>query len=319
MEGNQILRVAIIDDELFDAHIPITDLPEKPRRTKNIRQALKAAYSASVQWMAPVSITRKDLEEIHAPRYVEEVFSVCAKRKSDAVSWISNDHEVLVSQGSLPAILCAAGAAQQAVRMVLDPINPVTRVFCNVRPPGHHAHQNKGQGFCIFNNVWIGACEARKLGAQRVAIIDWDVHHGNGTQDFILGHANEADTLFFSIHQDHRTIWPGTGKKTTKGHHGTVKCGEMLPGADDVDIKRYFASEVLPALQDFKPDLVLVSCGFDAHIKDQISKLNYTSDSYEWMTKQLVEVFKRIVLVLEGGYCVPALRECAVKVVGALL
>lgn len=329
-------RVVIIDDEVFDGHMPLSDLPEKSRRTQGIRAALREApFANRLTWIAPAIITHSDLCEVHACRYVDEVFNKCAKLEAAAAAcggkldpaaqaWISNDPEVPVSAGSLAAILHAAGAAQQAVRMVMSDGDPTTRVFCNVRPPGHHAHATKGQGFCVFNNIWIAACEARKMGAQRVAIIDWDVHHGNGTQDFILGHPEEADTLFFSIHQDHRSIWPGTGKESTRGHHGTVRCGEMAPGARDDDVKRYFAEVVLPKLREFRPDIVLISCGFDAHIKDQIARLRYSSQVYGWMTERLVEVANefsngRIVSILEGGYCVPALQESALVHVEALL
>jgi len=318
--------VVIIDDELFDAHIPISDLPEKPRRTQGIRRALRTSLSHrnNLVWLAPVAIARDALEEVHSPGYVKHVYDVCGRRNSDCVSWISRDPEVLVSQGSLQAILHAAGAAQQAVRIVLDEGGSARRVFCNVRPPGHHAERSKGGGFCIFNNVWIAACEARKMGAERVAIVDWDVHHGNGTQDFILNHPEEANTLFFSIHQNHKTLWPGTGKERTRGNYGTVRCGEMMPGEGDDEMKQYFASILLPELTRFKPDIILISCGVDGHVKDQIAKLRYSSALYGWMTDRLVEVAKqsckgRIVSILEGGYCVPALEESAVQHVEALL
>lgn len=271
-------------------------------------------------------ISRAGLEAVHSPDYVAEVYRVCSEldaTESEEASWLSGDSEVLVSAGSLNAIVHAAGAAQQAVRMVLDPTQPVKRVFCNVRPPGHHAHFSKGQGFCIFNNIWIAACEARKLGAQRVAIIDWDVHHGNGTQDFIIGHPEEENTLFFSIHQHHATIWPGTGEE--EGSYGdAVHCGEMRPGSGDVDMERYFDGVLLPRLRTFRPDIILISCGFDGHVEDEIAGLCYSTELYGWMTDRLVEVANescdgRIVSVLEGGYCVSALMDSALMHVRALL
>lgn len=321
-------KLAIIDDELFDAHLPDSDLPEKPRRTQGIRGALKAlGETLPAVWLVPEPIAREDLERVHNPRYVSEVFVRCEKLETGddgQMLWISNDHEVLVSRGSLNAILHAAGAAQQAVWLAVSPQTPIRRVFCNVRPPGHHAHAGKGQGFCIFNNIWIAACAARQFGARRVAIVDWDVHHGNGTQDFIIGHPDEADTLFFSIHQHHKTLWPGSGKEETRGHYGTVRCGEMQPGSGDDEMKRYFADVLLPKLNEFKPEIVLISCGFDGHVQDHIAGLHYSSELYGWMTERLVEVAERwcggrIVSMLEGGYCVPALRESAIHHVRALI
>ena len=318
--------VAIIDDCLFDGHIPHSDVPEKPIRTRAIRIALRQApFAPRVRWLKPLPISRADLEEVHSARYVKDVFDICGRLSTaDAMNWISNDHEVLVSQGSLNAVLHAAGAVQQAIRIVLDPNDSVERVFCNVRPPGHHAHVSKGQGFCIFNNVWIGACEARKLGAQRVAIVDWDVHHGNGTQDFILNSPVEKDTLFFSVHQHHHTIWPQTGKDTTKGHYGTVRCGEIRPYEGDEEMKRYFEGVLIPKLREFNPDVILISCGFDGHINDSIAQLHYSSELYGWMTDQLKAVATeccagRMVSVLEGGYCPPALMESAVYHVKEML
>lgn len=321
--------VAIIDDELFDYHCSETNLPERPKRTKEIRKSLRDDEEVcnKVMWLSPEPITREHLNEVHVERYVNHVFETCEVLESldDAFNHnkpISGDMEVLVSKGSLKAILCAAGASQQAVRAVLsteDPTKDIERVFCNVRPPGHHAHRAKGQGYCIFNNVWLAACEARKQGAKRVAIVDWDVHHGNGTQDFVLDHEEEENTLFFSIHQDHRTIWPATGKKETKGSFGTVNCGEIMPRMGDDEVKEYFDNVLMVKLREFKPEIILISCGFDAHEKDYISNLLYSSEVYGWMTERLMEQCDKIVSILEGGYCIEALKESVIHHVKAMI
>lgn len=312
---------AIIDDHLFDKHIPHGRLPERPARTYGIREALRKLIpddDDNCIWITPVAITREDLELVHDPRYVSIVFNTCEKAENDSqTKAIQGNTEVLISPNSLRAILHAAGGAAQAVRLVLSSNTPTKRAFCNVRPPGHHARKGKGSGFCIFNNVWIAACEARKNGAEKVAIIDWDVHHGDGTQDFIIGHPRESDTLFFSIHQHHKTLWPGTGKAQTRGHHGTVNCIEMYPHEGDMSMKAHFRDTIVPQLLNFNPDIILISCGFDGHVMDVIANLRYTSELYGWMTTELVNVANqccdgRMVSILEGGYCIPALESSVV-------
>ena len=318
--------VAIIDDELFDLHVAV-GLPERPARVQGIRSALREKFgdSPSVCWLEPRAISQQRLEQIHHPSYVKHVIRQCFKcEEDDSMQSISGDTEVLVGANSLRAIMHAAGAAAQAVQLVLDDANPVTRVFCNVRPPGHHAHAGKGQGFCVFNNIWIAACEARRLGAQRVVIVDWDVHHGNGTQDFVIGDENEADTLFFSIHQHHRTLWPGSGKSTTRGTHGTVHCAEMFPRSGDEEMKQYFDNVLIPKVRQFNANLILISCGFDGHRSDHIAKLRYSSELYGWMTQRLRETAEefcggRMVSILEGGYCIPALQNSTVEHINGLI
>lgn len=330
MAATAATEVAIVDNELFDLHIPGGGLPERPERTLVIRNALRKALdnNANVHWITDVPRTT-DVPQ-HSASYVQHVQTTGMKASMKAAStssqtlWVSNNAEVLMSAHSLQAVESAIGAVQSAVRMVLSSESRVCRVFCNIRPPGHHAHRKKGQGFCIYNNIWAAACEARLFGVRRVAIIDWDVHHGNGTQELIIGHPTEADTFFCSIHQHHDTIWPRSGRDATRGHHGNIHCKNMRPGAGDKEMKSYFHAELLPELRYFHPELILISCGFDGHARDPIGGLCYTSELYYWMTQRLVEIANdccagRIVSALEGGYDLQALEESSVLHVQGLL
>ena len=322
-------KLSIIDDELFESHVPFNTLPERRIRTQSIRRQLKEpcfqGFADGISWITPQPISRDELERIHSPDYVAEVFDQCAKVELASsspqalIEWISHDAEVPVSAGSLNAILHGAGSAQQAVRLVMS--GDTKRVFCNIRPPGHHAHYSKGQGFCVFNNIWIARCEALKQGAKKVAIIDWDVHNGNGTQDFIARLDPEIDdTLFFTLDQAHRTIWPHINALPDRRIH----CAEFEPCSGDDVVKQYFDNELLPTLCDFAPDVILISCGFDAHISEEISQLCYSTELYGWMTERLVEVANkccdgRVVSMLEGGYCIEALVGCALVHIEAML
>lgn len=328
-DAQQLHKVAIIDSELFDLHIPDGGLPERPDRTRVIRKALKE-IDLPATWLKPIRASADDIDRLpHSKNYIEHVQTVGRKaaEHKGLPMFVSADAEVLMSEHSLEAVECAVGAALQAVRLVVSAESPVQRVFCNTRPPGHHAHAKKGQGFCIYNNVWAAACEARRLGCQRVAIVDWDVHHGNGTQDFVLHSGDdEKDTLFFSIHQHHTTIWPGTGKEATHGNHGTVNCHNLQPGAADEDMQQYFQAVLMPKITDFKPDIILISCGFDGHCRDPIGGLAYTTKLYGWMTERLVDAAEsmesckgRIISILEGGYDLIALQESSVEHVAALI
>jgi acetoin utilization deacetylase AcuC-like enzyme len=319
--------VAVIDDELFDLHVPDTKTPEKPYRTRSIRSALHEDEEVmnGVVWVtpAPYEFESRDTGP-HKQRYVDELYIRCRKADIDGAYYpISADEDALVGPNSLAVIECAAGAARQAVALVLDTDCPIRRVFCNIRPPGHHAHVGNAQGFCFVNNVWIAACAARDLDVKRIAIVDWDLHHGNGTQEFILRSYDEEvsrNTLFFSIHQDYNTIWPGSGKDKTHGPHGTIHCKNMSEGAGDDEVKAYFRTKLVPTLRAFAPELILISCGFDAHKRDEHGSMFYSSELYGWMTRQLCLVDDvPIVSILEGGYDDQALRESSVHHVRALI
>ncbi len=217
----------------------------------------------------------------------------------------------------------AAGAVLAACDAVLT--STVRRAFCAVRPPGHHAESDRAMGFCVFNNIAIAAEYAiRRHGLRRVAIVDFDVHHGNGTQ-----HAfeNRDDVLFISLHEDPRHLFPFSGFACETGHdrgHGYTLNVPLPPGSDDASYRAAFFEKVIPALMRFNPQLVLVSAGFDASACEEIADMDLTEESYEWMTQALVKVADgccagRLISVLEGGYDLPSLQRSVIAHVAALM
>ncbi len=185
-------------------------------------------------------------------------------------------------------------------------------VFVASRPPGHHAEKTKAMGFCFFNNAAIAARHAQRIhGVERVAIVDWDVHHGNGTQDIFW---DDASVLFCSTHQ--MPLYPGTGAKDEDGRHGTIVNAPLSPDTGSEHFREAFKSRVLPALENFRPDLVIISAGFDAHHRDPLAQINLTGEDFDWATGKLLDVAgrysaNRVVSLLEGGYDLVGLAESA--------
>ena len=215
------------------------------------------------------------------------------------------DSDTLVSPGSGDAALRAAGAVVQAVDMVMA--GEVKNAFCAVRPPGHHATPTQAMGFCLFNNIAIGALHARAIhGLQRVAVVDFDVHHGNGTQDIF---SPDRDLFYASTHQF--PLYPGTGAASETGV-GNIVNVPLRPMAGSRDFRLGFSREILPALDAFGPELLLISAGFDAHRSDPLAQLQLDEADYTWATEQLLDIARRhaggrVVSTLEGGYDLEAL------------
>ncbi len=185
-------------------------------------------------------------------------------------------------------------------------------VFVASRPPGHHAEKTKAMGFCFFNNIAIAARHAQQAhGVERVAIVDWDVHHGNGTQDIFW---DDPSVLFCSTHQ--MPLYPGSGAKDETGKHGTIVNAPLAPNDGSDHFREAFRERVLTALDNFRPDLVLVSAGFDAHHRDPLAQINLTGEDFDWATGKLLDVAgrsanNRLVSLLEGGYDLEGLAESA--------
>jgi acetoin utilization deacetylase AcuC-like enzyme len=228
------------------------------------------------------------------------------------------DADTIVSPGTRGAILRAAGAAVLAVEAVVGA--QARNAFCAVRPPGHHAEPGTAMGFCLFNNVAVGARHAQAtLGVGRVAVIDFDVHHGNGTQA-----AFEDDpTLFYaSTHQ--WPLYPSTGAESETGRHHNVVNATLPPRAGSPEFRAAMQTKVLPAMRAFAPDLIMISAGFDAHRRDPLAQLNLTEDDFVWATRHLCELAAavcggRVVSVLEGGYDLQALGSSAAAHVRELM
>lgn len=286
--------------------------PESPERLRAVLAALEAPRFATLERHDAPRATRAELERVHAAAHVERIFAAAPR-----AGWSQLDPDTRMSPGSLEAALRAAGALRAAVDAACGV--GARRAFCAVRPPGHHATPAAAMGFCLFDNVAVGAAHALAChGLARVAIVDFDVHHGNGTQDIF---AAEPRVLYASTHQ--WPLYPGTGRSSETGVGNLVNV-PLGPGSGSVEFRHACESKVLPALDAFRPELILVSAGFDAHRADPLAGLVLETADYGWITRELVALAERhaagrIVSTLEGGYDLAALAACTAEHVGALL
>ena len=288
--------------------------PERPDRMRAIDKALSHELFATLKREeAPL---RDDVEDwialAHPKAYIDRIKQ---QRPGPGQHPVHLDGDTLLSAGSWEAALRAVGAGLRAVDVVMDKPAGIANAFCQVRPCGHHAETARAMGFCIFNNAAIAAMYARaKHGAERVAVVDFDVHHGNGTQDIFWA---DKDLFFASTHQ--MPLYPGTGALGETGV-GNVFNAPLRPGDGGEPFREAMESRILPALKSFGPDLVLISAGFDAHRDDPLANLQLVESDFAWATRALAEVAQRqaggrLVSVLEGGYNLTGLaRSVAVHV-----
>jgi len=293
-------------------HVPGPGHPESPRRLAAVLEALDHDRFAALDRIQAPRATREQLLRVHTPEHVERILGT---HPVDDLAVL--DEDTLMSSGSAEAALHAAGAACAAVDAVMR--GPVTRAFCAVRPPGHHATADRAMGFCLFNNVAVAAAHALAMHRlKRIAIVDFDVHHGNGTQAIF---ATESRVLYVSSHQ--APLYPHTGGADETG------CGNMLnaplpAGTASAGFRGTWHDVLLPRLHAFRPQLVLVSAGFDAHRDDPLADLALKTDDYAWLSERLVDLARahahgRIVSCLEGGYDPGALCAGVVAHVTELL
>jgi len=278
--------------------------PENPDRLRAIRRGLAKRHG--VEYAEPDPATREEVVAVHDATYVDELEAFVA---DGGGSW---DPDTVVSEGTWDAALTSAGLAQWAARSALDGADGRNTPFALGRPPGHHAVPDDAMGFCFFNNAAVAAQTALDKGeADRVAIFDWDVHHGNGTQDVFY---ERGDVLYASIHED--GLYPDTGEVEETGRDEGENTTVNLPlaaGAGNADYCHAIDAVVAPALERFDPDLVIVSAGFDAHRHDPISRMRVSSEGYALMTDQIRSVTDDVgaatAYVLEGGYGLDTLAE----------
>ena len=282
--------------------------PERPERLAAVMDALHDGRLARDLRQAG-AVDRAALERVHSRAYVDSIFA--AAPGDDLVRL---DPDTMMSAGSLEAALLAAGAVTQAVREVAR--GQAGRAFCAVRPPGHHAEAERAMGFCLFSNVAVAAREAQALGLRRIAVVDFDVHHGNGTQSVFEA---DPELYFASVHE--WPAYPGSGAAEETGV-GNVSNAPVPPGAPREVWRRQFES-LMTGLEAHRPDLILVSAGFDAHARDRLSQQQVEAEDFAWATRAIADVARatcdgRIVSTLEGGYDLEALGRSAVAHVEAL-
>jgi acetoin utilization deacetylase AcuC-like enzyme len=294
----------LIHDDRMQAHDAGRGHPESPARLGAVVAALRTVEGA--RWLAARPATRLELERAHDASYVDAIDAVRGRRAR-------LDPDTAVSPGSVEAAYLAAGAAVQAVEAVVG--GPERHAFALVRPPGHHAEAHAAMGFCLFNNVAVAAAHAiEALGCERVLVLDWDVHHGNGTQHSFW---SRRDVLYASLHQF--PFYPGTGALEEVGRGAGEGYTVNLPlpaGMGDGDYATALSDVVVPIADAFRPEIVLVSAGFDAHRRDPLANMLLTEEGYAAMAGLVHEIAKahaggRVVLVLEGGYDLEALAASA--------
>ena len=293
-------------------HDPGPGHPESPARLRAVLTALDRDRFAALDRIEAPLASIEALERVHDPAYVARILA-----SAPAEGVVRLDEDTLMSPASAEAALRAAGAVVAAIDAALD--ERANRAFCAVRPPGHHAAADQAMGFCLFNNVAVGAAHAlAEHGLERVAIADFDVHHGNGTQDIF---AREPRVLFVSSHQS--PLYPGSGGADETGA-GNLLNAPLPPGTGSLGFRQTWDEQLLPRLDAFRPQLLLVSAGFDAHRADPLAQLELVADDYTWLTSRLLDIARthaggRVVSTLEGGYDLDALAASAAAHVAALM
>jgi acetoin utilization deacetylase AcuC-like enzyme len=294
-------------------HQPGIGHPETPARLAVVTDALKAACP-DLEWHEAPSASRAALARVHADALLATVL------ESDIGSSLRLDADTVMSPGSPEAALRAAGAGIAAVDRMMSESDPRRRqAFCAVRPPGHHATADTAMGFCLFNSIAVAAAHAlAEHELSRVAIVDFDVHHGNGTQAIF---SDDPRVLYISSHQS--PLYPNTGARA-ENRVGHILNAPLPPRSGSKLFREVWSQLLLPALRDFKPDLLLISAGFDAHRLDPLADLELEAEDYRWLSAELAALAERdaqgrIVSMLEGGYSLDALGECCVAHVRGLM
>ena len=305
------MKTSVITSSTYQNHDTGPGHPERVDRVKVVNEELKK-LDKKIEWFEPKLFDQKIIEHVHNKKYLNKIFSSFPK---SGIQFLDGD--TIVSPGSKQAALDAVGSILLGIDQVVN--KQFKNTFCSVRPPGHHAESDKAMGFCIYNNIAVGAAYLlNHYNYNKVAIIDYDVHHGNGTQEIFY---NNPNVLYISTHQ--YPFYPGTGSSNEKGGSNNILNVPLEAGTSS---NIYFNSfeHVLKKLKDFKPEFILLSSGFDAHTQDPLAQVNLKSKDFYEITKRIVNVANnicngKIVSILEGGYDLNALRESAYEHVKALI
>jgi len=302
----------LISHPSFADHLVPAGHPERPERMRAVEQALEAeAFQTLIREEAPLA----DVEAAklaHPARYVEALENARPRE-----GMVRIDGDTVMSPGTWEAVLRALGASTHAVDEVVE--GRAKNAFCAQRPPGHHAEAEVAMGFCLFNFAVAAAKHAQmKHGLEKIAIVDFDVHHGNGTQALVW---SDSSIFYASTHQ--MPLFPGTGARSETGVGNVVNC-PMRAGDGGAKFHEAFDQSILPSLKTFSPDLIIISAGFDAHERDPLGSLELTAQDYAWMTRALLDVAEshaggRVVSILEGGYDLKGLADSTAAHVRALM
>jgi acetoin utilization deacetylase AcuC-like enzyme len=312
-------KTGFLYDKRYQLHTTGEFHPEVPDRLPSVYSGIKEAGLLAQLVLIPASMPdMKWIESVHDQNYIQRFEAACSSGKS---AFDSPDNQMC--SFSYETALLAVGGILETVRQVMD--GQLNNAFCAVRPPGHHAEINRAMGFCYFNNIAIAARYVqREWNIARVGIVDFDVHHGNGTQHIF---EDDPSVFYYSIHQHPSFAYPGTGREFEYGKnsgHGFTKNSPVLPGQGDQEYRQLIQSDLLPAFAEFKPEVILASAGFDAHSDDDMSDIKLSTDGFSWIAQQLVDMAKRyadgrLVSILEGGYSLKRLPELARNHVEILL
>lgn len=295
-----MMSIKLIYDDVFLKHKTPPFHPESPERLNAIIKAIKEDKDIEkfIQWLKPRKATKEEILLVHNEDYYDYIVNT----KPGYL-----DSDTYLSEGSIDAALFAAGTLVKAVELAKEQSG--NRFFCLVRPPGHHAERNKAMGFCIFNNVAVGAAYAKKSGFKKVYIIDFDVHHGNGTQHIF---EEDPDVFYFSTHQ--MPLYPGTGKQSEKGTKaglGTTLNIPLKPGAGDKEFIEIYGNILFDSMKQFNPNIVFVSAGYDLRDADPLASLSVTKNGIREIIKSILNSSGTlpVIFTLEGGYNLKALSE----------
>lgn len=307
------MTLALITHPDCALHETVSYHPETAARLTAIEDQLLASGLEMIlhQYQAPL-VTWEQLSRVHSAAYLKEIFHKFDNEEQERI-WI--DADTVVTPGSLTAARRAAGAAVEGVELVMQDQHRLA--FCCVRPPGHHAERDRAMGFCLFNNVAVGAAHAlQQCGVNKLAIVDFDAHFGNGTEQIF----QDDDRVLICSSFQH-PLYPDTGTPSYEGHIINVP---LEAGAGGEALRAGVEQHWLPALDNFQPELILISAGFDGHREDDMSELNLVEDDYAWLSEQIKLVADRhakgrIVSVLEGGYALSALGRSVVAHLKAFL
>ncbi|WP_020592638.1 histone deacetylase family protein [Kiloniella laminariae] len=307
------MTTALFSHSASQLHDPGIHHPESPHRFEAIMRALSEPVFDELDRRESPEIGREKLHWAHTEEHVSEIM-----RAIPATGYVALDGDTVVCKHSGEAALRAAGGICAAVDAVMN--KDVDNAFCLSRPPGHHAERHRAMGFCLFCNPALGAYQARyEHGVERVAVIDFDVHHGNGTQDILW---DDPNMFYGSSHES--PLFPGTGSVGETGVANNILNCPLPSGGGSYEFRKAMDDYIFPAVQSFKPGLIIVSAGFDAHREDPLASINLEDEDFGWVSRRIVELAdelceRRLVSILEGGYNTDALARSVALHVMALM